>query len=756
MPKAGWITAWLILALGASALAGAQLAFEYPSALLDAYDADEGCWVGMGLTGLFPETVVPRQWLVGPPPSDRSAVTLPTDHWVSLLFAGELVRADGVDLEIVEWGAADERAIVFVTDGADQEYALGIAHAAASGGQIATHIGMEFPDFPVGFVPRGLRIVALDRGGTAPGFDVANVRAWVRRDCGEGPRFADPADGLADVPLDATLSWLPACGTDVHTIYFGTDRRAVEHGAAETQYDLIGPDANCFDPPALELGRTYYWRVAEADSAAGSDVRLGDVWSFTVTDRIAIDDFETYVDGGPSLYDAWYPQDRAQASLDQGVFHSCRQALTFGYYYDNWYEGSYSEVYRVFEQTQDWTQGGAEALEFWLYGYPSNSTTGQLYVVVSDGGVYQTAPCPSAASLLTTAVWQPCRVPLAEFTAVDLTRVESIGIGISRPLDLPKDYGSGVVILDDISLRPTICRWGPVGANEYSPVQADLNGDCVIDARDLDSMAAQWLSSDVVTASVTAPNEPILWYKFDGDMRDSAGSAHGQAEGRPMYAAGKHGQAIHFQTAEDLVSVSQVGSVFGSIRDAITISFWQYGDDSFHLNDTICCSNYVYGQSNPSIAIHLGCWRQPGQYRWDCGTPWSLDNRLAGRHTAKAEWAGQWNHWAFVKDAVAGKMDIYLNGLLYDSRTGANSPIEGITSFAIGSGWYGRYDGLLDDFQIYDYALGAEEVAYLASDGTGLLQRATAPAADLDASGTVDLADYALLAAAWRDIALWP
>jgi hypothetical protein len=84
------------------------------------------------------------------------------------------------------------------------------------------------------------------------------------------------------------------------------------------------------------------------------------------------------------------------------------------------------------------------------------------------------------------------------------------------------------------------------------------------------------------------------------------------------------------------------------------------------------------------------------------------------------------------------------------------SSIEGITSFEIGTGWYGRYDGLIDDFQIYDYALSAEEVAYLASDGTGQLEQATAPPADFDSSGVVDLGDYAILAMQWLDSQLWP
>lgn len=753
MPKASWVVAWLMLFAGISVLWGTETVFEYPSALLDAYDADESCWMGMGLGAEYPVAVVPRRWLVGPPPSQFTAVTVPTDHWVHLLFAGEIVATDGNDLEIVESGAAGEQALVFVTDGADQEYALGIAQADGSGSQILSLIEMELPAFAAGFVPRGLRLVALDRGGTAPGFDVGNVRAWVTRECGAAARYPDPPDGAVEVPVDVMLRWTPACGTDQRAVYLGTDGGAVADAAPQSRYDLSDPDANSFEPPTLRLGQTYYWRVAEAgsnDSNSGAPGTLSDVWSFSVTDRVLIDDFEAYRDWDSSLSKSWQTRDRAHAALDAEVFRSCRQALAFRYYYDNYYLGAYSELQHVFDSPQDWTASGIEVLELWLYGSPGNSTSGQMYVAISDGVTEQTVPVASQAALLTTPAWQPSRTALADFTEIDLASVVSIAIGIWRPLDLPQQYGSGTFYLDDISLRPAVCP-------EEGRRAADLNADCAVDYRDLDQMASEWLRPEApggdVTRPVTAPNEPVLWYKFDGDALDSAGSAHGHVEGRPTYPQGKHGRAIYFAAVGDSVSVSQAADVFGRIREAVTISFWQYGDDSTHLNDTICCSDYSYGVSNPSIAVHLGCWRRPGQYRWDCGTPWSMDNRLAGRHARISEWAGRWNHWAFIKDSVAGKMEIYLNGTLYDRRVGTVSPVTGVTSFQIGSGWYGRYDGLLDDFQVYDYALGAEEVAYLASDGTGVLPSPPVgvAAADLDGSGRVDLGDYAILAAQWLD-----
>ncbi len=101
-------------------------------------------------------------------------------------------------------------------------------------------------------------------------------------------------------------------------------------------------------------------------------------------------------------------------------------------------------------------------------------------------------------------------------------------------------------------------------------------------------------------------------------------------------------------------------------------------------------------------------------------------------------------------------MEIYLNGVLYDRVTGADVPIRGVESLEIGTGWYGHYDGFVDEFRVYDYALTPREVAYLATLGTGVSPEPTLTEADLNADGRVDLTDYAILAAEWLDCALWP
>jgi hypothetical protein len=708
----------------------------------------------MGLSGEYVVRVAPARWLVGAPPSQFSAVTLPADQWVDLLFSGRIVHGDANDIELTEWGRAGEQAMVFLTDGDDQEYLAGLAKALSTGGNLISIIDLNFPSVSLPFIPRAIRVVALDDKGSSPGFDLGYVRARVTHDCEAGATNSNPVSGAANVQPDVKLNWTPGCQAKEHVIYLATSESQVRAAVPDARRATQPRDANVFDPHGVALGQTYYWRVDEV--MPDNSTVPGPIWHFTVADQVLVDDFELYGELGADIYSSWLARDGAwQYLATDSISHSCQQSMLYYYYYDS---HDYSELFHPFAQPQDWLHAGVRVVESWLYGAPGNATSGQMYVSVADSRGQDTAPfvIPDKASL-TRSEWTLCRASLAGISKVDLTDVRGMGIGFRLPEGVPDSEYRGTIHVDDISLHPTLCL------DDERP-SADTNADCRIDYKDVALMASQWLASRTNVYPIAEPNAPILWYEFNGNAADSAGNAPGQIQGRPSYMMGKHGQAIAFKNVGDAVQIpeSQAADLFSRAREAITISFWQIGDDSTHLNDTICCSNYVYGQSDPSISINLGCWRNPGQYRWDCGTPWSFANRVAGHHGSKLEWTGRWNHWAFTKDirvgppGAKGRMNIYLNGVLYDSRTGTDSPIEGITSFAIGTGWYGRYDGLLDDFQIYDYALSAPEVAYLASDGTGVLEATIPLASDLDYDGHVDFTDYAILATQWLTEGLWP
>jgi hypothetical protein len=740
---------YVVLSLGDTAPAE-EGTFEYPCYLVDAYDADDSCWTGMDAEGRYegPIRVVPEKWLVGPPLSDMSGVTLPPDHWVELQFRGPIIDGPDDDIVLIELGPSSEQALIFVTDGAGRERLIGIATSGTVGtGVDPTVIGFDISEVILPFEPRAVRILGIDNGGEAPGFDLANVRARIRTDCGEAACNPIPVDGAKNVLTDAILSWSPGQSAIKHIVYFSTNFSDIGASAGGISEPPQLQDANTFDPGGLELGTTYYWRIDEVN---GQIIRPGEVWSFKTTDHLILDDFEQYNSLPPTdpnhnwIYDTWK---NVGVHLWSDQTHECSfKSMGFSYSYNRY--SVYSETVRSFSPPQDWAATGAKALEMYFYGRSYN-TVSQMYLVLNDGNSEIVVPYLSDANDVTKETWLPWRIELQELQDIDLSNIESIAIGFYADAGNPSGGGTGTVYFDDIRLYMSRCL-------EENILNADFNSDCLVNFEDLEEMAFNWLDTGYNIYPVAAPNAPVAWYEFENNLNDSAGIAHGRSIGKPSYTQGVYGRAISFDGYKDAVEITGAADLFSKISTEITIAFWQYGADSPHHTDTLCCSNYTYGGDDPAIAINLGCWRRPGMYHWDCGRPWSFENKLSGNHRYSSEWMGRWNHWAFTKDAEAGTMQIFLNGVLYDSLNGAYSPISGITSFEIGTGWYGGYDGLIDDFRIYDYALTRPEIAYVATNGTGIFDQTLMTPADLNGDNKIDFEDFAFLADHWLENQIWP
>jgi hypothetical protein len=90
-----------------------------------------------------------------------------------------------------------------------------------------------------------------------------------------------------------------------------------------------------------------------------------------------------------------------------------------------------------------------------------------------------------------------------------------------------------------------------------------------------------------------------------------------------------------------------------------------------------------------------------------------------------------------------------------------------VSAFTIGlGGWGGNWAGYIDDFQVYDYALSAEEVAYITTDGTGHIVLPLVSPANLNKDGStspltdpnqkVDFRDMAIMEKQWHTQILWP
>ncbi len=335
--RAGRVACTVLLVLCASAASPGQGVFEYPAAILDLHDADDSCWRGMDAAGNWqgPDSeagvlVVPEVWLVGPPPSDMSAVAIPEDHWIHLGFLGRIINGNGADIIIEESGQMGEQALVFLTDGGEQEYPAALAVVENTSRQEPTRIEIDLADNPASFVPRGIRIVGVDLAGGSPGFDLASVQARVAHECEQRAGYPYPLSGAAGIDPGIQLRWTPGCSAGTHQVYFSDVESEVRSGSPDALYPRQPHDANTFDPPDLDLGRTYYWRVDELGQADANEIRVGDVWSFTVSDHLVVDDFGAYVN--ETLFEeAWRPIGSAQVGLDREPSCVCQNSMVLDY-----------------------------------------------------------------------------------------------------------------------------------------------------------------------------------------------------------------------------------------------------------------------------------------------------------------------------------------------------------------------------------------------------------------------------------------
>jgi len=731
-----------------AAIAGAQDQtgrFVYPCELIDTYTPLCACWTGLDETGDYGQhiRVVPETWLVGPPPSDLSAVTVVTDHWVELRLPGPLADGPDSDLLITEMGQRGESSLIFLTDGQDRAYPLGIAQAYNLGSQGETVCYFDVGGITPGFSPMAVRVVSLGLGGGSPGFDVGSIRAYVRVDTSR-PHLPAPAQGVTQAPAFTALTWSPGGARQESRLYLGPNPASVDPALAHPR-TILPADVNSYQPnPPLTLGSTYYWRIVERTGPDPNTLRVGDIWRFSLAPTMVIHDFEAY-QSESELSREWRFNGLTPviASCNEGPHGGC-QAIQLNYFsYLN--PDSYFS-YR-FHTPQDWLGTGAGYIEIFFKGVPGNASTHRLYLGVGDGQNEQVIKFPGDTRRLQEPAWHRWAVPLDDFSGVDLGQVASLTIGIDQSDIDVMTYQSGTLFIDDLRLCSDYC----------SPEQtdsADFNKDCRHDYMDLSLLADTWLQSETQTLPVTEPNAPVTHLTFDKHIDDVTGLMRTQGYGELAYQPGRLGYALSIyvdslNSLQGIVEFTNPQDLVSHLDTGITIAFWEFTTDGPHHMNTILCSDFKYGTREPELAISLGLWKKPGQLQWICGSPWTPDNWLRAPHRSDTEWTHHWNHWAFTKDFRTGQMSVYLNGHLHSAGLGAASGLADISTLTLGSGWYSYYNGLLDDLRIYGYALKTREVAYVATQGTGRLDVPLTLPTDLNADRRIDLKDFALLAEAW-------
>lgn len=149
-------------------------------------------------------------------------------------------------------------------------------------------------------------------------------------------------------------------------------------------------------------------------------------------------------------------------------------------------------------------------------------------------------------------------------------------------------------------------------------------------------------------------------------------------------------------------------SAFDALSDEVTIQFWIKGEPDIQPQNSTVFEGVDAG-NNRVLNSHLP-WGN-GRVYWDAG--WDGGYDRIDKAALEANYEGQWNHWAFTKNASSGEMKIYLNGVLWHSGTNRDNLMENIAKFSIGAatGWGNYYSGAVDEFSVFTGELDQATIA---------------------------------------------
>lgn len=272
-----------------------------------------------------------------------------------------------------------------------------------------------------------------------------------------------PANGASDTAWSLDLTWAAGEQATQHDVYFGTDAAAVmaaDTTTAGIYRQRLPTGTTSLALADLEWGRTYYWRVDEIDASAPGGLWKGNLWSFTTTDFVVVDDFESYTDEegkNSRIYETWIDgyTDQSSGSMvgnidapfaEQSIVHGGQQAMPLDY--NNVNAPWYSEATRTWTTAQDWTVHGLDTLVLYVRGKAGNGPE-KLYVSLQDSAGKTATVVNRNADAALRMQWTAWKIPLADFPGVNAARIKKMVIGLGDRAN-PKKGGAGLIYIDDI------------------------------------------------------------------------------------------------------------------------------------------------------------------------------------------------------------------------------------------------------------------------------------------------------------------
>ena len=468
-------------------------------------------------------------------------------------------------------------------------------------------------------------------------------------------RLPEPDDGATDVAVDDALVWRSGRLASQHEVFMGPDANALVLMATVTE--------PTFAPTDLLYHETYFWRIDEVNDMADPMRHEGDLWSFSTSEYLVIDDmesygydnyiFETWADG----YEDQDDDNSSQVGHDDPPY--VEQDLAYGgdqsmpLYYTNEDGDMYAEAVLTLDGT-DWTLGGAETLVLYVLGDAGNDSA-QLYVQVNNKKITTDLD-------LTFGLWTQLNIALADFNT-DLTDVTSLTLGIDG-------VGEGMVYIDEVRLY----RQAPAVVEPSNP------GD--------DDLVAYWAMDD----------------SSGYDVTDSVGGNHGTIDGFPRWTDGYLGGALGFDGISDFVDFGAGAAL--DLTETMTLSAWVNTADSGNSDH-----NPFVGKGDTAYALKHGSGNSLEFYVYEDGSWYTAYYGVSDFYNES------WHHVAGTFDG--SQVKLYVDGVLRSTTDHAGG--IGSNAYEVNMGRNSQetdrfYEGLIDEVRLFDRALTAGEVRFLAGD----------------------------------------
>lgn len=145
-----------------------------------------------------------------------------------------------------------------------------------------------------------------------------------------------------------------------------------------------------------------------------------------------------------------------------------------------------------------------------------------------------------------------------------------------------------------------------------------------------------------------------------------------------------------------------------TIGNEVTISLWAYGNAALLPANTSVLWAWSNDPNQRQINIHFP-WSNGSVY-FDAGFTSGGFDRIDKAATTN-ETEGQWNHWAFTKNATSGDMKIYVNGALWHSGV-SKTKVMSILNMILGkdNNLNSNYKGKVNELTIWNKELGLVDI----------------------------------------------